>query len=158
MDSPGVPLERLREIRDLWDGPLIVKGLQAEENFRSCIDRGVDGVIISNHGGRQLDAAPATVHTLRQLPGDIAEHLTVMVDGGIRTGLDVVRSKALGAEAAFGGCSFFYDVGALGGAGAGQVVGIFRDEVPRSLQQLGCVRFEDMDSSWLTEPGRDRSR
>lgn len=150
MNLPGVPLERLRQIRDLWDGPLIVKGLQAEENFREAIDCGVNGVIISNHGGRQLDAAPATVHTLKHLPKDIADSLTVMIDGGVRSGLDVVRSKALGAQAAFSGRSFFYGVGAMGAAGAGQVVDIFREEVTLSLQQLGCPRFEDMDASWLT--------
>lgn len=151
MNVPGVPVERLRRIRELWDGPLIVKGPQAEENFRACIDCGVDGVIISNHGGRQLDAAPATVHTLKQVPRDVADQLTVMIDSGVRSGLDVVRAKALGAHAAFTGRCFYYGVGALGPAGAEQVVGILSDEVTRTLQQLGCPRFEDMDASWLAE-------
>ena len=152
MTIPGLPIERLQRIRALWDGPLIVKGLQAEENFRVAIDCGADGVIISNHGGRQLDAAPATIDTLRQLPGDIAGKLTVMIDSGVRTGLDIVRCKALGAHAAFSGRSFFYGVGALGAGGGDQVVEIFRDELTRNLQQLGCTRFADMDASWLAEP------
>lgn len=149
MTMPGVPPERLKRIRQLWDGPLIVKGLQAENNFRTAIDCGVDGVTISNHGGRQLDAAPATIETLRALPRDIAERLTVMIDSGVRTGLDIVRAKALGAQAAFSGRSFFYGVGALGEAGGHQVVEILRDEMTRCLQQLGCTRFEDMEASWL---------
>lgn len=149
MTIPGLPLERLRRIRELWDGPLIVKGLQAEENFRQAIDCGADGIIISNHGGRQLDAAPATVDTLRSLPDDIAEKVTLMIDGGVRTGLDILRAKALGAKSSFSGRSFYYGMGALGPAGATQVVEIFRDEITRTLQQLGCLRFEDLDSSWL---------
>jgi len=151
MNSPGFSLERLRRIRELWSGPLILKGLQATENIRAAIDCGVDGVIISNHGGRQLDAAPATIDTLRRLQGDAAGDLTLMIDSGVRTGLDIVRAKALGAQAAFTGRSFFYGVGALGEAGAAQVIGIFHDELTRSLQQLGCLRFEDMDASWLAD-------
>lgn len=159
MTIPGLPLERLRQIRNLWDGPIIIKGLQAEENFRAAIDCGVDGAIISNHGGRQLDAAPATIETLRQLPRDIADRLTVMIDSGVRTGLDIVRSKALGSQAAFSGRSFFYGVGALGESGGSQVIEIFRDELTRSLQQLGCPRFEDMDASWLADScGTDEGR
>ena len=153
MTIPGLPVKRLRKIRELWDGPLIVKGLQAEENFRAAIDCDADGVIISNHGGRQLDAAPATVDTLRSLPNDIASQVTVMIDSGVRSGLDILRVKALGAQAAFSGRSFYYGVGALGAAGATQVIEIFRDELTRSLMQLGCRRFEDLDSSWLANSG-----
>jgi isopentenyl diphosphate isomerase/L-lactate dehydrogenase-like FMN-dependent dehydrogenase len=154
MTIPGLPLERLRKIRELWDGPLIVKGLQADENFRQAIECGADGVIISNHGGRQLDAAPATIDTLRHLPDDIADKLTVMVDSGARTGLDVLRAKALGAKAVFSGRSFYYGMGALGAAGANQVIEIFRDEITRSLKQLGCRRFEDLDATWVASAGR----
>ncbi|MDJ0513147.1 MAG: alpha-hydroxy acid oxidase [Methyloceanibacter sp.] len=153
MTIPGLPLERLRRIRVLWDGPLIVKGLQAEENVRQAIDCGADGIIISNHGGRQLDAAPATIDTLRSLPGDLADKTTVMIDGGIRTGLDVLRAKALGAQATFSGRTFYYGIGALGPAGARQVIEILRDEVTRTLQQLGCIRFADLDSGWLSHSG-----
>jgi isopentenyl diphosphate isomerase/L-lactate dehydrogenase-like FMN-dependent dehydrogenase len=154
MTIPGLPLERLHKIREVWDGPLIVKGLQAEENFRQAIECGADGIIISNHGGRQLDAAPATIDTLRHLPDDIADKVTVMVDSGARTGLDVLRAKALGAKAVFSGRSFYYGMGALGAAGANQVIEIFRDEITRSLKQLGCRRFEDLDATWVASAGR----
>lgn len=154
MTIPGLPLERLHKIRELWDGPLIVKGLQAEENFRQAIECGADGIIISNHGGRQLDAAPATIDTLRHLPDDIADKVTVMVDSGARTGLDVLRAKALGAKAVFSGRSFYYGMGALGAAGANQVIEIFRDEITRSLKQVGCRRFEDLDATWVASAGR----
>lgn len=159
MTIPGLPLDRLKRIRDQWDGPLIIKGLQAYENFRAAIDHGVDGVIVSNHGGRQLDAAPATLDTLRQLPADVSDRLTLMIDSGVRTGLDILRSKALGAQAAFSGRSFFYGMGGLGRRGAAQVIEIFRDEITRGLQQLGCTNFQELDESWLADcaPPADRA-
>lgn len=149
--APGVTLDRIAEIRRLWDGPLVLKGIQYAQNALDAINAGVDGIIVSNHGGRQLDAAPTSVESLRALPEEAKRKLAVMIDSGIRTGLDVVRSRALGAEFAFSGRSFFYGVGALGARGAGQVIEIFRDEITRTLQQLGCGSFEEMDGSWLCE-------
>ena len=146
----GVPLERLREIRKLWDGPLILKGIQHPQNALDAINAGVDGIIVSNHGGRQLDAAPSSVETFRQVPKRVANHITLMIDSGVRTGLDVVRAKALGARFVFSGRSFFYGIGALGTRGANQVIGIYQDEIIRTLQQLGCNSFETMDASWLS--------
>lgn len=146
----GVSQERLRRIRSIWPGPLVVKGIQHPQDALDALNLGADGLILSNHGGRQLDGAPSSVESLRQLPDAVRSKMTVMLDGGVRSGLDVVRAKALGAEMAFSGRSFFYGVGALGGKGGRQVVGIFRDELTRTLQQLGCPSFEAMDGSWLT--------
>ena len=145
----GVTAERLRLIRRLWSGPLVVKGVQYPQDALEAMHIGVDGVIISNHGGRQLDAAPSSIDSLRQLPDAVHQNMAVMIDSGVRSGLDVVRSKALGAQMAFSGRSCFYAVGALGGNGAQQVVEIYRDEITRTLQQLGCVSFAAMDGSWL---------
>ncbi|MEM7194990.1 MAG: alpha-hydroxy acid oxidase [Pseudomonadota bacterium] len=146
----GVTAERIAEIRKLWDGPLILKGVQYPSDAQTAIDLGLDGIIVSNHGGRQLDAAPASIESLQKLSDSVHHKLTVMVDSGIRTGLDVVRAKALGAQAAFSGRSFFWGMGALGLQGADQVMGIYQDEITRALQQLGCGAFRDMDSSWLS--------
>ena len=148
---PGVTLERIREIRRLWDGPLVLKGIQYEQNALDAMEAGVDGIIVSNHGGRQLDAAPTSVEALKALPDKVRQNMTVMLDSGIRTGLDVVRSKALGAEFTFSGRSFFYGMGAMGVKGANQVIEIFRDEITRTLQQVGCGSFEKMDESWISE-------
>ena len=137
----GVTIERLREIRQLWQGPLVVKGLQHVDDMALAIEAGVDGIVVSNHGGRQLDAAEASVHSFSQAIDQLADRqVTWMLDGGIRSGLDVVRSLALGAHMTFSGRSFFYGVGALGAKGADQVMGIFADEVSRTLGQLGCVK------------------
>ena len=145
----GVSKERLRVIRKIWPGPLVVKGVQHPQDALDALNLGVDGLILSNHGGRQLDGAPSSVESLRQLPDEVRSKTTVMLDSGVRTGLDVVRAKALGAEMAFSGRSFFYGVAALGAKGGRQVIGIFHDELTRTLQQVGCPSFEAMDGSWL---------
>ncbi len=152
----GVSLERLKLIRKLWDGPLVLKGIQYAQNAIDAINIGVDGIIVSNHGGRQLDAAPTSVETLKLLPGQVMNHATIMIDSGVRTGVDVVRAKALGAQFAFSGRSFFYAMGAMGRAGANQAIEIYRDEITRTLQQLGCTSFDAMDKSWI-DSGADLS-
>lgn len=150
---PGVTRARLKLIRKLWDGALVIKGVQHAEDLRAAGEVGADGVVISNHGGRQLDAAPTSVQSLREVPEEVHRRMTVMVDCGIRTGLDVVRARALGAQMAFCGRAFFWGVGALGvrrgKGGAEQVIEIFRDEITRSLKQLGCGEIEEMDGGWL---------
>lgn len=145
----GVTRERVEMMRDLWKGPLILKGVQYEADMQAALDIGVDGVIISNHGGRQLDAAPASAVSLRQLSSYASDSMTVMVDSGIRTGLDVVRARALGASMCFSGRSFFWGMGAMGPDGAEQVMAIYRDEIDKCLKQLGCGSYTEMDASWL---------
>lgn len=149
---PGVSQEHLRKIRKIWKGPLVVKGVQHPQDALDAMRLGADGLIVSNHGGRQLDGAPSSLESLRQLPDEVRSKTTVMLDSGVRTGLDLVRAKALGAQMAFSGRSFFYGAAALGAKGGRQVVGIYRDELTRTLQQLGCPSFEAMDGSWLA-PG-----
>ena len=149
----GVSRERLQAIREIWPGPLVVKGVQHPQDALDAMNLGADGLIVSNHGGRQLDGAPSSLESLRQLPDEVRSKTTVMLDSGVRTGLDIVRAKALGAEMAFSGRSFFYGAGALGAKGGRQVVGIYQDELTRTLQQLGCPSFEAMDGSWLAPSG-----
>ena len=149
----GVTLERLKMIRAKWDGALIIKGVQHPDDMRACAQLGADGLIISNHGGRQLDAAPPSAHSLRIVPEDVRRRVCIMVDGGVRTGLDVVRAKALGAQMTFSGRAFFWGIGAMGARGAHQVIEIFRDEINRTLKQLGCESFARMNHQWLSGEG-----
>ena len=115
---------------------------------------GADGVIISNHAGRQLDAAPSTVQALRALPASLRERTTVLFDGGIRSGLDVIRARALGAQACFSGRSFLYGVAGAGRDGGRQVIEIFRDEITRTMQQIGCNDYQQL----LPDPGFSGSK
>ena len=147
----GVTTERIREIRDLWQGPLIIKGVQRAVDIEQCYALGIDGVIISNHAGRQLDAAPSSIKALSEVPEELRNKITLLLDSGIRNGLDVVRARALGARASFSGRSFLYAMAAVGNDGGRQVIEIYRDEIKRTLQQLGCVSFEALDASWLKQ-------
>ncbi len=145
----GVTIERIKMIRQLWQRPLVVKGLLRSADIEAVINAGVDGVIVSNHGGRQLDAAPSAIMALKQIPDRVKHAATIMLDGGVRTGLDVCRAHALGASAVFSGRSFFYGVCGAGTDGGRQVIEIFRDEITRTLQQLGCREFISLDGRWL---------
>ena len=147
----GITRERLEEIREAWKGPLIFKGLQHLVDIQTAIDIGADGLILSNHGGRQLDAAPSSLATLTQVPESVKEQTCIMLDSGIRNGMDLLRARALGAQFCFSGRSFFYGAGALGNKGPEQVINIFKDELTRGLQQLGCPGFDSMDASWLAD-------
>lgn len=145
----GVTTERIRQIREYWQGPLVIKGLQRVDDVETVINLGVDGIIISNHAGRQLDAAPSSIQSLRMLPAGMKKKTTLMFDSGIRSGLDVVRARALGAACSFSGRSFFYGVCGAGEDGGRQVIEIYRDEITRTLQQTGCGKFTEMDERWL---------
>lgn len=149
----GVTPERIAEIRSLWRGPLVIKGLLHGTDIATAVRLGADGVIISNHGGRQLDAAPSTVQALRVLPDPLREQTAVLFDGGIRSGVDVLRARALGAQMCFSGRSFLYGVAAVGADGARQAIEIFRDEITRSLQQIGCADFQSLNRDWLQAGG-----
>jgi len=145
----GVTKEHIIKIRKLWDGPLILKGIQDPNDILEVVKLGVDGLIISNHGGRQLDAAPSSIESLKKIPDGIKNKLTIMLDSGVRTGLDVIRAKSLGAEIVFSGRSFYWGVAALGKQGASQVIEIYRDEITRTLKQIGCHDFNKLDYTWL---------
>lgn len=145
----GVTPERIKMIRQLWQGPLIIKGLQRKADMETVLQLGVDGIIVSNHAGRQLDAAPSSIQALRLVPEALKANTTLMLDSGIRSGLDVIRAKALGAVCSFSGRSFFYGVSGAGADGGRQVIEIFRDEITRTLQQIGCRDFMALDEGWL---------
>ena len=147
----GVVPERIKMIRQLWQGPLIIKGLQRKADMDTAMQLGADGIIVSNHAGRQLDAAPSSIQALRSLPETLKANTTVMLDSGIRSGLDVIRAKALGAKCSFSGRSFLYGISGGGVDGGRQVIEIFRDEITRTLQQIGCRDFMSLDAGWLRE-------
>lgn len=138
----------IARFRDLWPGPLVVKGILCPEDAEQAVAVGVDGIQVSNHGGRQFDAAPAAIHVLPAIRAAVGERAAVLFDSGIRSGLDVVRALALGADFAFVGRPFLRAVAALGPAGPAHVVAVLEDEIRTALGQMGVAA--DGHPSWRT--------
>jgi (S)-mandelate dehydrogenase len=124
--------------RDRWKGTLIVKGALHPQDAETAVSLGVDGVIVSNHGGRQIEALPAPIDALPAVVRQIGARATVMMDSGVRSGTDVVRACALGASASFAGKAFLWGLGALGPEGPGHVIDLLIDETQAALGQLGA--------------------
>ncbi len=125
------------KVRQLWKGNLIIKGPMDIELCRMAIERGVDGLLVSNHGGRQFDAAPATIDLLPRIKDAFGETVPILIDSGIRSGLDVLRAMELGADFCMSGRSFYYATAALGGRGAEFVISLLADEIQREMKQYG---------------------
>jgi L-lactate dehydrogenase (cytochrome) len=129
--------EELKRYRDLWKGPMVIKGVMHPADAEQAVAIGLDGIQVSNHGGRQLEAAPAVVDVLPAIARAVRGRATILCDGGVRSGLDVVRMLALGADAALAGRAFLFGVGAIGVAGADYVSGMLIEEISVAMRQLG---------------------
>ncbi|MEQ8554551.1 MAG: alpha-hydroxy acid oxidase [Cyclobacteriaceae bacterium] len=136
--------EKIKEIRDKWKGNLVIKGIVSNEDVEKSIKLGVDGIIVSNHGGRQLDHGESTIKPLAEISKKYGDKITVMMDSGIRTGPDIATSLASGAHFTFLGRSFMYGVGALGKAGGDHTIAVLRAQLTQVMQQLCCERVEDL--------------
>jgi isopentenyl diphosphate isomerase/L-lactate dehydrogenase-like FMN-dependent dehydrogenase len=133
-----VDQQTLAEIRDLWPGNLIVKGISNLQDAVQALAVGVDGIIVSNHGGRQLDAAQSPVFTLPAIIEKLGSQTTIMVDSGVETGVDVARYLTLGAQMVFAGRAFLYGVAAHGEVGAGHATNLLSLELEQVMSQLHC--------------------
>jgi len=130
--------ERLQQVRDMWPGNLLVKGILNEQDAKTAKDIGCDGIIVSNHGGRQLDSVPSTAQTISQIRQSVGKTYPVLVDSGVRNGLDIARMLASGADFVFLGRGFAYGVAALGQKGADHAHHILLQELKNTMSQLGC--------------------
>jgi L-lactate dehydrogenase (cytochrome) len=145
--------EEVARFRDRWKRPLVVKGILHPSDAEKAVGLGVDGLVVSNHGGRQVEGLPAAIDALPAVAAAVGKRATVMMDSGIRSGLDVVRAIALGAEAAFAGKAFLWGVGALGAHGPGHVIDIMIDEMRSALGQIGARTLTDARSVVIRHPG-----
>ena len=136
--------ESLKWLRSLWDGPLMVKGLMHPEDAKLAAAHGVDGIVVSNHGGRQLDAAPSTISALPAVVDAVGNRTPVFVDSGFRRGSDVVKALALGARAAFIGRPAIWGLAAGGQAGVEATLRLLSDEIARTMTLLGVSRIADL--------------
>ena len=137
-------LEKLKILRDRWDGKLVVKGIVNEADCEEVIKLGIDGIIVSNHGGRQLDAGQSTIVPLANLAAKYKDKLTIMMDSGIRSGPDIARTLASGADFTFMGRPFMYSVGALGKRGGNHAMAMMKRQLQQVLEQLGCPNVEQL--------------
>ena len=135
--------EKIAPIRDRWKGKIVLKGVATEEDTAMAIRLGLDGIIVSNHGGRQLDAGESSVHSLVPIVQKYADQIKIMLDSGVRSGPDVARALASGAEFAFLGRSFMYGVAALGAAGGQHTIAILKTQLKQVMEQVGCERVGD---------------
>ena len=154
--APGQTWDVLRAVRKAWSGPLVVKGILHHEDAQICVDLGADGILISNHGGRQLDAAPAPIDVLPRIADAVGDKAVLMVDSGIRRGSDIGKLLCLGAKAAFIGRPVMFGAAAGGEAGVRKVLDIYRQEFGLLMGQMGWTDVGCAGPSSILEvQGRD---
>ena len=134
----------IKNLRERWKGKLVLKGILNADEARQCRDLGVDGIIVSNHGGRQLEAAPSPCEVLEQIRDAVGEQFTLIADGGVRTGLDICRMLSRGADFVMMGRPFYYAVAAMGSEGADHIMKLFKAELECVMGQLGCPALSDI--------------
>jgi L-lactate dehydrogenase (cytochrome) len=140
----------LKEVRREWDGPVVVKGLLDTDDVRRALAEGVDGIGVSNHGARQTDAVPPAIQALPQIKDIVGDKAKIIFDSGIRSGLDIARALALGADFVLSGRAFMYGVAALGARGGEHVAEMFRDDLLNNMSQLGCRTISDLPNRVAT--------
>jgi L-lactate dehydrogenase (cytochrome) len=139
-------------IRKRWPGPIVVKGVLTANDARRSLDEGAAGLVVSNHGGRQLDGAPATLRALAEVVKAVGGRAEVLLDGGIRRGSDIAKAICLGARAVLIGRAYAYGLGAAGEAGASRAIEILRADLDRALALLGCQSIADLNRSYVDVP------
>jgi L-lactate dehydrogenase (cytochrome) len=147
-----VTWEDFRWLREIWAGPILVKGVLTDDDARRAVDEGAAAIIVSNHGGRQLDGAPATLRALPEVVAAVNGQAEVLMDGGIRRGSDIVKAMCLGARAVLIGRAYAYGLAAAGQAGVNRALEILRADVERTLLLIGCSSVSDLNASYVNIP------
>jgi L-lactate dehydrogenase (cytochrome) len=150
--DPSVTWDDLAWLRSLWEGKIVLKGILDADDAREAVDHGADAIVVSNHGGRQLDDVPSSIRALPAIVEAVAGDCEVLMDGGIRSGLDVVKALAMGARACLVGRPWAYAVAARGEKGVDHVLRIVREEMRVSLGLTGVTDIRDLDMSALVVP------
>ena len=147
-------------LRQEWPGPIVAKGIVTADDARRAVDSGVSAIVVSNHGGRQLDGMSATLPALVEVLDAVGDQVEVLVDGGVRRGSDAVRAVAVGARAAMAGRAWAYGLAAAGQPGIERILTLLRTDMDRTLRLLGCAsvaaldrRYVEVPDAWLTKPG-----
>jgi isopentenyl diphosphate isomerase/L-lactate dehydrogenase-like FMN-dependent dehydrogenase len=152
--DPGLTWKDIGWCKSIYDAPVLVKGILTGSDARLAIQHGADGIIVSNHGGRQLDGVSSSIAALPEVVDAVAGQVPVLLDGGVRRGADIVRAKALGAAACMIGRPFLYGLAALGPTGAAAAIDILRTELDNAMALLGQPSFAAIDASVIERPAR----
>jgi isopentenyl diphosphate isomerase/L-lactate dehydrogenase-like FMN-dependent dehydrogenase len=142
----------LKWIRQAWNGPMVIKGIHTTEDASRAVDMGADALVVSNHGGRQLDGVAPTLWVLPEVVAAVGDRIEVLLDGGIRRGSDIVKALCLGARGVMAGRAYAYGLGAAGGAGVARAIDILRSDLLRTLKLLGCASVAELDQSYVNIP------
>lgn len=153
LEQSTVSWDDLVWIREAWNGPIVIKGVLSAEDARRAVDAGASAIVVSNHGGRQLDTVSPTLRALPDVLNAVAGRADVLLDGGIRRGGDVVKAVCLGAKAVLIGRAYAYGLGAAGGPGVARAIEILRSDIVRTLRLLGCPDVANLNRSFVRFPG-----
>ena len=150
--DPQLDWKEVKSIRDMWDGKIILKGIFDEEDAKLALKIGADAIIVSNHGGRQLDGAPSSIRVLPKILEAVGDKIEVHMDGGIRSGQSVLKALAMGAKGTYIGRSFVYGLGAMGEKGVGTALSIIQKELETTMALCGCRSIDDLSRDVLLLP------
>jgi isopentenyl diphosphate isomerase/L-lactate dehydrogenase-like FMN-dependent dehydrogenase len=148
-----VTWEDFRWLRELWSGPIIVKGVLTGDDAKRAVDEGAAAIVVSNHGGRQLDGVSSSIRALPEVVAAVNNEVEVLMDGGIRRGGDIIKALCLGAKAVLLGRAYAYGLAAAGQAGVARALELLTDDVERTLRLLGCPSVTALDPSYVDVPG-----
>jgi isopentenyl diphosphate isomerase/L-lactate dehydrogenase-like FMN-dependent dehydrogenase len=148
----NVTWKDLAWIRDAWRGPVVVKGVQTGDVARQAVDAGADAIVVSNHGGRQLDGVAASIRVLPEVVSAVGDRVEVLMDGGIRRGADIIKARCLGAKAVLIGRAYGWALGGAGGPGVARAIEILKTDVIRTMRLLGCASMRELDRSFVDVP------
>lgn len=152
LEQSVVCWDDLKWIRELWRGPIVVKGVHTAEDARRVVDEGASALVVSNHGGRQLDGVPGSIRSLPEVLAAVGDRIDVLVDGGIRNGGDVVKALSLGARAVLIGRAYAYGLAAAGQPGVERAIDILRTGIVRTMKLLGVTSVRDLNRSYVDVP------
>jgi isopentenyl diphosphate isomerase/L-lactate dehydrogenase-like FMN-dependent dehydrogenase len=152
LEQSAVCWDDLGWIRGLWKGPIMVKGVHTSDDARRAVDAGADALVVSNHGGRQLDGVAPSLRVLPEVVAAVNGRIEILVDGGIRRGSDIVKAICLGARAVLVGRAYAYGLAAAGEPGVGRAIEILRSDLVRTLKLLGCESVARLDRSYVDVP------
>jgi L-lactate dehydrogenase (cytochrome) len=152
LEQSTVTWEDLKWIRQAWNRPIVIKGIHTGEDARRAVDEGAEALVVSNHGGRQLDRVAASLQMLPEVVAAVGDRIEVLLDGGVRRGSDIIKALCLGARAVLVGRAYAYGLGAAGEAGVARAIEILHTDLIRTLKLLGCASIADLDRSFVDVP------